>query len=142
MKTSNQIEVIVFKNDSELGYKYLMLKRNLQKGGFWQPITGNVNPSETFEEAAIRELEEETGITEFMRIFDTGYSFEFFDDDRQQHEKVFAVEVGTKVEIRLSEEHTEFKWTTKDECVTKYLKYSGNIAGLKTLSQKLEVENE
>lgn len=142
MKTNNQIEVIVFKNEPGLGFRYLMLKRNPKKGGFWQPITGNVELSETYKQAAIRELREETGITEFIRVFDTGYSFEFFDDNRQQHEKIFAVEIKTKAEVTLSEEHTKFQWATKDECLTKYLKYPGNITGLKILSQKLEVENE
>lgn len=142
MKTNNQVEVVVFKNDSRLGFRYLMLKRNPGKGGFWQPITGNVKLGETFEQASIRELKEETGITEFVRVFDTEYSFEFFDDNRQQYEKIFAVEVKTETEIVLSKEHTEFQWATKDECLTKYLKYPGNITGLKILSQKLEAENE
>jgi 8-oxo-dGTP pyrophosphatase MutT (NUDIX family) len=141
MKTNNQVEVIVFKNVLGLGFRYLMLKRNSKKGGFWQPITGNVEMGETFEQAAIRELREETGIVKFIRIFDTGYSFDFFDDNRQQHEKVFAVEIGAEDKIMLSEEHTEFQWATKEECLTKYLKYPGNIAGLKNLSQSMEAQN-
>ncbi len=142
MKTNNQIEIIVFKKEPESSFRYLMLKRNPKKGGFWQPITGNVEIGETFEDAAIRELREETGIAKFIRIFDTGYFFEFFDNNRQQHEKVFAVEVGAETEVRLSEEHTEFQWATKNECFAKYLKYPGNISGLKILSRKLEVENK
>ena len=141
MKTNNQVEVIVFKDEKESGFKYLMLKRNAKKGGFWQPITGNVELGETFEQAAIRESREETGITEFVRLIDTGYFFDFFDDNRHQHEKVFAIEVEIKTNPTLSDEHTDFQWATKEECLTKYLKYPGNIAGLKVLSQKLESEN-
>lgn len=141
MKTNNQVEVIVFKKDDPERIKYLMLKRNVKKGGFWQPITGNVVLGESFEQAAERELKEETGIVKFIRIFDTGYSFEFFDDNRQQNEKVFAVEVMPETEVKLSVEHTELEWATKDECLSKYLKYPGNIAGLKTLVQILEAEN-
>ncbi len=142
MKTNNQIEVIIFKKNQETGLKYLMLKRNLQKGGFWQPITGNVEVGETFKQAATRELREETGITKFIKIFDTGYSFDFFDDNRNQHEKIFAVEVSHNTKINLSAEHTEFQWATENECLTKYLKYPGNIAGLKTLAKILEAENK
>ena len=141
MKTNNQIEVIIFKKDSKAIAKYLMLKRNPQKGGFWQPITGNVEIDETFEEAAIRELSEETGITNFVRIFDTGYSFDFFDDNRNQHEKVFAVEITDETEVVLSIEHTESQWASKEDAISKYLKYPGNITGLKTLAKILENEN-
>jgi 8-oxo-dGTP pyrophosphatase MutT (NUDIX family) len=141
MKTNNQVEVIVFKKEKDSGIKYLMLKRNSQKGGFWQPITGNVEIGETFKQAAIRELQEETGVVRFVRLFDTGYSFEFFDDNRRQCEKVFAVEVESKTEIALSSEHTELQWALKRECMEK-LKYPGNISGLNVLSGKLEAENE
>lgn len=141
MKTNNQVEVIIFKRDSHSNINYLMLKRNAKKGGFWQPITGNVELNETFEEAAKRELVEETGITEFKRLFNTGFSFDFNDDNRQQHEKVFAVEVAPETDIILSAEHTEFSWATKEECLANYLKYPGNISGLKTLARILEDES-
>ncbi|MCU0678875.1 MAG: NUDIX pyrophosphatase [Planctomycetes bacterium] len=139
-KTNNQVEVIIFKK-TEDGIKYLMLKRNAIKGSFWQPITGNVEVDETFEQAAVRELREETGIDKHIRLFDTGYSFEFFDDNRQQLEKVYAVEISLNTDATLSEEHTEMQWATKEECLGKYLKYPGNKAGLKTLAEMLEAEN-
>ena len=141
MKTNNQVEVIIFKKDQVAGFKYLMLKRNPKKGGFWQPITGNVKIDETFEEATVRELREETKITQYVRLFDTGYSFDFFDDNRGQHEKVFAAEISEGTKVTLSTEHTNMQWATKDECLASYLKYPGNITGLKTLTKLLEAEN-
>ncbi|HOX10761.1 MAG TPA: NUDIX pyrophosphatase [Candidatus Moranbacteria bacterium] len=140
VKTNNQVEVILFKKTKD-GIKYLMLKRNAKKGSFWQPITGNVEIGETFEQAAVRELCEETGIKEYIRLFDTGYSFEFFDDNRQQLEKVYAIEVLSNIEVMLSEEHTDMQWASEEECLNKYLKYPGNKAGLKTLAQMMEAEN-
>ncbi len=109
-----------------------------KKGGFWQPITGGVEVGENFEEAAKRELGEELGIFDYLRIFDTGYSFEFFDDNRQQFEKVYAVEINPETTIKLSEEHTDFKWATKEDCLNNYLKYQGNKTALITLSKTLE----
>jgi ADP-ribose pyrophosphatase YjhB (NUDIX family)/nucleoside diphosphate kinase len=142
MKTNNQVEVIVFKTDSNECFRYLMLKRVPRKGDFWQPITGNVEIEESFEQAAVRELREETGIIDFIRIFNTGYSFNFSDDNRQQHEKVFAIEISQDTKITLSEEHSEYQWATGTECLTKYLKYPGNLEGLKVLIKKLEIEDE
>lgn len=138
-KTNNQVEVIIFKN-VENKIKYLMFKRNLEKGDFWQPITGNVEIEETFEQAAIRELFEEAGIKDFLRLLDVNYSFEFFDDNRQQLEKVYAVEITPDTKVTLSKEHTEIRWANLKECLNKYLKYPGNKTGLKILAQILEDE--
>jgi 8-oxo-dGTP pyrophosphatase MutT (NUDIX family) len=139
MKTNSQVEVIVFRKTT-MGIGYLMLKRNEKKGGFWQPITGNVEFEETFLDAAYRELYEETGIVNPIRIFHTGHSFDFVDDNRKQHEEVFAAEVPPETAPTLSAEHTEMRWGSEDDCLTKYLKYPGNIAGLKALARVLEAE--
>ncbi|MEK7655200.1 MAG: NUDIX domain-containing protein [Patescibacteria group bacterium] len=137
MKTNNQVEAIVFRRSSSGDVQFLMLKRNEKKGGFWQPVTGNVKVEETFEEAAIREVQEELGITESPRIVDTGYSFDFFDDGRDQHEHVFGIEISPETSITLSDEHTEFAWASEDECLTAYLKYQGNKEGLRRLAAAL-----
>jgi 8-oxo-dGTP pyrophosphatase MutT (NUDIX family)/nucleoside diphosphate kinase len=138
IKTNNQVEVILFKRykDETL---FLILKRNPQRGGFWQPITGNVKIHEAFKQAALREMEEETGIKEYLEFVDTGYSFDFFDDNRDQHEKVFGVRIPETAEIVLSHEHTAFQWATKEDALNRYLKYPGNKKGLKKLCEKLGI---
>jgi dATP pyrophosphohydrolase len=137
MKTNNQVEVIVFKKENG-NILFLLLKRSSKKGGFWQPITGNVRVDETFENAALRELKEETEIASIKRIMDTGFSFEFFDDNRQQHEKVFGVEVATDTKVIISAEHTEFVWVTAEKALNEYLKYPGNKKGIEALQKKIE----
>lgn len=42
--------------------KILVLKRNSRKGGFWQTITGGIHVGESLEQAAEREVFEETGM--------------------------------------------------------------------------------
>jgi len=138
MKTNNQVEVVVFKRNEAGSFVFLILKINPKKGGFWQPITGNVEQEETFEEATNRELREETGITSIIRLVDTGYSFKFFDDNRQQLEKVFGAEVDSDTEVILSEEHVEFQWVSGKDALNKYLKYPGNKEGLKKLIETIE----
>ena len=115
-----------------------MLKRNKEKGEFWQPITGGVNEGESFKEAAVRELMEETEISKKLRLINTGYSFEFFDNSRKQFEKVFGIEVDIDVKVKLSKEHTDMKWATRDEALNKYLKWSENKEGLKRLCEKIK----
>ena len=41
--------------------EYLVLRRTDARGGFWQPVTGRVEPGETLASAARREVLEETG---------------------------------------------------------------------------------
>ncbi len=141
VKTDNQVEVILFKKDGQGNIKYLMLKRSAAKGGFWQPITGNVKPHENHEEAALRETKEETGITNGLRLIDTGFSFEFDDDNRHQNEQVFGLEISEETQVELSAEHTEFAWVSFEEAVSHYLKYPGNITGLTKLNEKLGAHN-
>ncbi len=86
--------------------------------------------------AVIREVKEELGIQNILELIDTGFSFEFVDDDRKQLEKVFGVRVSTGQEITLSPEHTEFKWIPKEEALNACLKYPGNKAGLTKLHEK------
>ncbi len=138
IKTNNQVEVILFKKKDDTIF-FLVLKRNPQKGSFWQPITGNVKPHESFKQAALREMEEETNIKEYLEFTDTGYSFDFFDDNRNQHEKVFGIHVPRTAKVVLSPEHTEFQWTSKEDALNRYLKYPGNKEGLRKLCKKLSI---
>lgn len=136
-RTRNQVEVIVFRTFPHGDHSFLMLKRTPQRGGFWQPVTGNVEEGETFENAALREVQEELGVINIVRLIDTGYSYEFTDNGMDQFERIFGVQVPLSAEVRLSSEHTEYRWTTKDEAINSYLKYPGNKEGLRRLHQKL-----
>jgi dATP pyrophosphohydrolase len=132
MKTNNQVEIIIFKREgNEL--TFLILKRNPQKGGFWQPITGGVEEKETFEETAMREVREEIGVINDIKLIDIGYSFEFFDHGENHFEKVFAVELKPKTKIIISEEHTEFKWVSGKAAIEQFLKYENNKKGFEKL---------
>ena len=45
-----------------LGAEFLMLRRTLERGGFWQGITGAPLEGESDAAAAVRETREETGL--------------------------------------------------------------------------------
>jgi dATP pyrophosphohydrolase len=144
MRTNNQIEVILFKRRKK-EILFLILKRSIKKGGFWQPITGGVEENETFEEAAIREISEEVGITENVKLIDIDYSFEFLEENIIHFEKVFGLELSSMQKIILSEEHTEFKWVDGSTAITDFLKYPGNKEGFRKLInflEKMEVNND
>jgi len=136
-RTKNQVEVILFKQIADNMFLFLLLKRNLQKGGFWQPVTGNVEVGESFEKAAARELQEETGINPVLELVDIGYFFNFVDHGMEQFERVFGARVSCEQEVKLSSEHTEYIWVSLTEALNSYLKYPGNKEGFRRLHQEL-----
>jgi len=137
-RTKNQVEAIVFKRLVSGELLFLMLKRTPERGGFWQPVTGNVEEGESFEVAALREIQEELGINTIIRLIDTGYSYEFTDNGLDQFERIFGIEVSINQEVNLSHEHTEYKWVSKEEALEVYLKYPGNKEGLRRLYDKVK----
>ncbi len=106
----SQVQGIIFRFAPQL--EFLILKRNAEKGGFWQPITGGVKLDEEPRQTISREVKEEIGlmITD-QAIIDLHYHF-FFDADEHTRfrEDVFAVELAPDQEVTLSSEHTAFQW--------------------------------
>ena len=135
----NQVEAIVYRTLASGEISYLMLKRTPARGGFWQPVTGKVEEHESFENAATREIAEELGITNVIRLVDTGYSYEFTENGIDQFEKIFGAQVSTDQKVTLSSEHTEYQWVSRDEALNTYLRYPGNKEGLRKLHEMLTI---
>lgn len=136
---TTQVEVIVFKVvDKQI--LFLLLKRNPQKGGFWQPVTGGVNKNEPLSEAVTRELREETSITDYLKIYDDIYYFEFQSEEYGiLKEYVFGVKIVPETVIQISAEHTAMKWCTLEEALD-LLKYDSNKIAFQKLYSLIENE--
>lgn len=71
-------------------------------GGYWSPFAGQIEENETAQEAAQRELFEESGVKLSLELF----KFQkVIHKDKPFH--LFIAEVDTIPEITLDEEHTE-----------------------------------
>ncbi len=71
---------------------------NRERTRLWCPPGGALRPDETFEEAALRELAEETGITDVALghcVWRREHVFEMFDRWYAADERFFLVRVGT-----------------------------------------------
>lgn len=90
----------------------LLLRNNFEDpkhgGDFWFTVTGSIEKGENEEQAIKREVKEETNL-EINEIFDLNWA-SIYEWNKEEHfEKNFIVFVKNG-EVKLSEEHVEYKW--------------------------------
>ena len=145
MRAPLQVLVILYKKkkDEILFCVGLRSSKNI-----WQFVAGGAEDKETPIEAAIRELSEETGINikeEDLIVLDskttipvvnvTG-TYTWGKDVFVIPEYAFAVD-ATSFQIKLSNEHTEFKWLEYNKAMD-ILTYDSNKSALWELNEKLK----
>jgi dATP pyrophosphohydrolase len=122
---STLVEVHVFREiENEL--EFLLLKRasNEKYGNVWQMVTGSIENEKAFE-TALRETKEETGLIP-LRFWVVPNVNSFYSNDKNQviMVPVFAILVANNSEVKISTEHSEYKWVRKDEA-KKFLAWPG-----------------
>jgi len=107
----------------------VLLLQRLTPDDYWQSITGSLEWQEQPEQAAIRELYEETGLAlESGTLIDQKQDNQFaiiepwrsryHPDDQLNTEHVFTFKLDREVEITLSPmEHCEYSWLAAPEAV-------------------------
>ena len=118
--------VVYRRKESHL--EFLVIKRVPHDGGFWQAVTGTIDPGEEASETLRRELKEEAGIIDPLHISVCleEYNWRMEEKDLTGRDQVFAVEVSNDTEITIDpKEHSEFKWLPLQDAVS-LLKYDGN----------------
>ena len=81
--------------------------------GHWDFVKGKMEKGESIRETAIREAQEETGITDitFLENFEEWIKYDFQYQGELVHKKVvfFLAETKTK-EVMISHEHLDYTW--------------------------------
>ncbi len=114
---SNLIEAHIFREQNG-DLEFLLLKRAPYQyyPNLWQMVSGKIKEKETAYKTALREIEEETGLTpEKFWIAPTVNSFYSPDGDYICLLPVFSAKVKFDSQVILSKEHTEFKWVNPEE---------------------------
>jgi 8-oxo-dGTP pyrophosphatase MutT (NUDIX family) len=93
------------------GAEYLVVHRVPSGGAYWHGIAGGVEEGESFAEAAVRELREETGFD--GDVASLGDPFTYLEVTVH----TFLAEVPAGWEPTLNEEHDDYRWCTQDEAV-------------------------
>lgn len=115
--------VVVYTKD----LKILVIKRT-DPFPCWQSITGSLNNDEKKYDAALRELQEETGLTNEGTMISTGVYRTFTIDQRWKHkydnntkeniEYEFYYELKRPHKIKLnSKEHSNFEWVDIEDAI-------------------------
>lgn len=140
------VQVLIF-DDSLPTTEFLLLKRNPQKGAFWQPVTGGikVKRSESPEDAAIREVKEETSLQ--GQLIDLNYTHSFYlqpnlmkrehPDPQVNREYSFALRTNKTDVIIDPKEHDEYAWLTYEEAKERLI-WNGNLRALELTKKFIE----
>ncbi|MFA6322591.1 MAG: NUDIX domain-containing protein [Candidatus Buchananbacteria bacterium] len=118
MERGKTIGIVIFKKDGK-SIKYLLLHRG---GDYWTFPKGRPEGLENEIETALREVQEETGITEvkiiegFRQQYDYDFDTQISDGVKEkiyQTAVLFLGEVG-EVEVKISDEHVDYGWFDYD----------------------------
>ena len=126
--------VVVHTDDAQV----LLLKRR-EPFEFWQSVTGSLKHEETHAEAAVRELREETGLTDEGDLSYSDVSRHFEIDprwrdrfqpgvvDNEEFEWCYRLPAVIDVTINALE-HSEYQWLPIDEAIDKVWSWTNRDA--------------
>jgi len=141
---SHSVSALTWRRGAK-GPEILMMLRQPDQGLWWSSVTGMLEPGESPEHAAHRELREEAGLTGTLRPLDFAHTF-WVDpsilglpegEPRFNTETCFQMEVAPDAEVRLAaEEHSEYRWCSLEEAHT-LMRWDGSKAAVKRLGKLL-----
>ena len=106
------------------GDEWLVVHRAPEQGGYWHSVAGGVEQGETAAQAAVRELEEETGLA--TGVVDVGAPFSYVPEDWEPSSRgeggsvnveCFLAEAPGDWEPELDWEHDDYRWCALGEAL-------------------------
>ena len=132
-KRPESVLVVVYTAAGE----FLLLERH-EPPGWWQSVTGSLEPGETPVEAAVREVGEETGLdADGLVDLESNHRFtiapawrhKFAPGVSENLEHAFALQVRAQANIRLdAAEHRASAWLPLDEALARASSWSNRAA--------------
>ncbi|MBI2712475.1 MAG: NUDIX pyrophosphatase [Bdellovibrio sp.] len=143
---SPKLKVQVWIYSSEPRPQILILQTQPDRGSFWQPVTGSVEKGESLASAALREAQEETGLSFSFPVVpieepEGKFQFESRWGDFIE-ETAFSLEVKAPKKIKLdAHEHTEYEWVSPEVALEK-VKFDSNRKVLLALIRQLKSKSK
>lgn len=133
-KTKKAQVILTVIDELRQDFEVLLLQTNERRGQFWQNVTGKVEAEETFEEGALREAIEETGlkVEAIVDLLDIGLVYHFTDQHgRKVHEKCFLFILDKKWDVQIDpKEHSSYRWINLRDIQEGVVKYQSNFEPL------------
>lgn len=117
MKQQHSAGIITYTLDDNNEILYLLLRYG---AGHWDLPKGKIESGETKQEAALRELMEETGLTaDIDNNFEETITYIFTECDKQLTQKTvyFFTGKATSTKVILSHEHTDYTWLPYEQAL-------------------------
>ena len=99
-------------------HEVLLLKRTQSLVGEWCQVPGSIEEGETAWQAALRELDEETGLRP-STLYSADICEQFYEADRDAITiaPVFVAFIESAATVVLNHEHSEYRWVGFDEAI-------------------------
>jgi dATP pyrophosphohydrolase len=113
--------------------KVLLLKRKKAPVGAWCPVTGRIEAGEKAWQTALREIDEETGLTDGA-LYSTGVTDSFYDPQAETIElmPVFLFMIEREEALKLDDSQSKYAWLEVDAALAR-LTFAGHKAALETI---------
>lgn len=147
MRYKTPISALVLIHTADLK---VMIMERADKAGFWQSVTGSLEGEETPKQAAIREVQEETGLNALEHDFqdwNASNIYEIYPHWRHRYapgvientEHLFGLCLPETLPITLApDEHTRYEWVDWREAAERVFSWT-NVDALKRLGEKYEM---
>ncbi|MDI1308773.1 MAG: dihydroneopterin triphosphate diphosphatase [Methylotenera sp.] len=125
----------------------VLIMERADKAGFWQSVTGSLEQGETPRQAAIREVQEETGLnaTQFdLQDWQASNVYEIYPHWRHRYapevshntEHLFGLELPSQLAIKLApDEHLRYEWVDWREAAKRVFSWT-NVDALSKLGER------